>query len=45
MPVVVVGGLRQTGKSTMLRNDAHLSKSRSYLTLDDLDVYEQIRAK
>jgi predicted AAA+ superfamily ATPase len=45
MPVIVVGGLRQTGKSTLLKNDARLAKGRTYLTLDDLDVFEQIRER
>jgi len=43
MPVVIVTGARQTGKSTTVRRllgDA----DRLYLTLDDLDVLEQARA-
>lgn len=37
-PVVVVSGLRQTGKSTLLREDLQMAAGRRYLTLDDLDV-------
>jgi len=40
MPVVVIAGARQTGKSTLVRQ---LDPSRRYLTLDDLDVLEQAR--
>jgi predicted AAA+ superfamily ATPase len=39
MPVVVVTGARQTGKSTLVRG--LLSGERAYLSLDDLDVREQ----
>lgn len=39
MPVVVVSGARQTGKSTLVRD--LVSADRVYLTLDDLDVFEQ----
>jgi hypothetical protein len=39
MPVVVVSGARQTGKSTLVRDLA--AGDRLYLTLDDLDVLEQ----
>ncbi len=35
MPVVVLSGMRQSGKSTLLRNDATLVRNRSYRTLDD----------
>ncbi|HET8796628.1 MAG TPA: ATP-binding protein, partial [Thermoanaerobaculia bacterium] len=41
MPVVVVTGARQTGKSTLVRDLA--ADDRLYLTLDDLDVLEQAR--
>jgi predicted AAA+ superfamily ATPase len=37
-PVVVVAGLRQTGKSTLLRHEPSLTKGRDYLTLDDISV-------
>src|SRR5437016_4813496 len=40
MPVVVVTGARQTGKTTLVRELAS-DHSRLYLTLDDLDVLEQ----
>lgn len=39
MPVVVVTGSRQTGKSTLVRD--LLPEPRTYLTLDDLDVRAQ----
>lgn len=39
MPVVVVGGARQTGKSTLVRE--LLSEARPYYSLDDLDVRTQ----
>ncbi|HVT43838.1 MAG TPA: ATP-binding protein [Thermoanaerobaculia bacterium] len=42
MPVVVVTGARQTGKSTLVR-DLTSTGDRLYLTLDDLDVLEQAR--
>jgi len=35
MPVVVLSGLRQTGKSTMLQKEVGLAKGRVYRTLDD----------
>ena len=41
LPVVVVTGARQTGKSTLVRHEA--PTSRPYLTLDDLDVLGQAR--
>jgi uncharacterized protein len=40
MPVVVVTGARQTGKSTLVR-DLAAAADRLYLTLDDLDVLDQ----
>ncbi len=40
MPVTVVTGARQTGKSTLVR-DLAPAGARPYLTLDDLDVLEQ----
>ncbi|HEX3526130.1 MAG TPA: ATP-binding protein [Thermoanaerobaculia bacterium] len=39
LPVVVVTGLRQVGKTTFLREDAAL-KGRRYLTLDDFATFE-----
>lgn len=40
MPVVVVAGARQTGKSTLVR---HVQPKRRYISLDDLDVLDQAR--
>jgi predicted AAA+ superfamily ATPase len=40
MPVTVVTGARQTGKTTLVR-DLAPAGDRSYFTLDDLDVLEQ----
>jgi len=40
MPVVVVVGARQTGKSTLVR---HIAPDHRYLTLDDLDILDQAR--
>src|SRR6266849_3853702 len=42
MPVTVVTGARQTGKSTLVRDLAPAGE-RPYFTLDDLDVLEQAR--
>jgi uncharacterized protein len=42
MPVVVVTGARQTGKSTLVR-DLASAGDRLYLTLDDLDVLDQAK--
>jgi predicted AAA+ superfamily ATPase len=42
MPVVLLMGARQTGKSTLVRNHSRL-RSRPYLTLDDFDVYADAR--
>lgn len=42
MPVVVVSGLRQTGKSTLLVNEPILRKRR-YFTLDDFNTLEAFR--
>ena len=42
-PVVVATGIRQSGKTTLLRQDAELSKRR-YLTLDDIGQLEAARA-
>ena len=43
MPVVVLSGARQTGKSTLVR-DLGPPGERLYLTLDDLDVLGQARS-
>src|SRR5688572_14712081 len=42
MPVVVVTGARQTGKSTLVR---HLLGPRDYITLDDFDVQARAEAE
>jgi len=41
-PVAVVSGLRQSGKTTFLREDPAL-RDRRYVTLDDLEMLEQAR--
>ena len=38
LPVVVLTGARQTGKTTLVR---HVDGARTYLTLDDLDIRDQ----
>ena len=43
MPVIVVSGARQTGKSTLVR-ELLPGPDRLYLTLDDLDVLGQARS-
>ena len=35
LPVVVLSGLRQTGKSTLLQNESELARGHTYRTLDD----------
>ena len=40
MPVVVLSGMRQAGKSTLLLNQAEL-RSRRYMTFDDFSVLFQ----
>src|SRR6266571_3388548 len=40
MPITVVTGARQTGKSTLVR-DLAPAGTRPYFTLDDLDVLDQ----
>lgn len=42
MPVTVVTGARQTGKSTLVRSTSRLARHR-YLTLDDLAVRDRAR--
>lgn len=42
LPVVIVTGARQTGKSTLV-SDLQPDEGRLYLTLDDLDVLDQAR--
>jgi hypothetical protein len=39
-PIVVLGGSRQTGKSTLARRGA-VGRGRRYLSLDDLDILER----
>lgn len=43
MPVVVVTGARQTGKTTLVR-DLHGDPGRRYLTLDRMEILEQARS-
>jgi predicted AAA+ superfamily ATPase len=40
-PVIIISGLRQTGKSTLLQSDPALGGGRSYRTLDDWNTLEQ----
>ena len=42
MPVTVITGMRQTGKSTFLQNNPKL-KSRRYVTLDDFAQLESAK--
>ncbi|MCP5521272.1 MAG: ATP-binding protein [Verrucomicrobiales bacterium] len=35
LPIVVLSGLRQTGKSTLLQNEEELARGHAYRTLDD----------
>ncbi len=42
LPVVVVSGLRQSGKTTLLRSDPKL-RGRRFLTFDDLETLERAR--
>jgi len=44
LPVVVLSGLRQTGKSTMLRNEATIVRGRTYRTLDDFATLAAAKA-
>ena len=44
IPVVVISGLRQTGKSTMLQHEAMLAKGRIYRTLDDFALLAAARS-
>jgi len=43
LPVVVLSGLRQTGKSTLLQNEAGLAQGRVYRTLDDFTTLAAAR--
>lgn len=42
MPVVILTGLRQAGKSTFLQNDPFL-RNRKYYTLDDFETLERVK--
>ncbi len=44
LPVVVLSGLRQTGKSTLLQNEAGLTHGHAYRTLDDFATLAAARA-
>lgn len=44
LPVVVLSGLRQTGKSTLLQNEASLCRGHTYRTLDDFATLATARA-
>lgn len=44
LPVVVLSGLRQTGKSTLLQNEPTLAEGRNYRTLDDFATLAAARA-
>ncbi len=44
LPVVVVSGLRQSGKSTLLQNEPALAKGHRYRTLDDFATQAAARA-
>jgi uncharacterized protein len=44
LPVVVVSGLRQSGKSTLLRQEATLTARRTYRTLDDFAMLAAARS-
>jgi predicted AAA+ superfamily ATPase len=42
VPVVVITGARQTGKSTLVA-ELHREDRRGYVTLDDLDALQEAR--
>lgn len=44
LPVIVLSGLRQAGKSTLLRHEPALRNGRAYHTLDDFAVLSAARA-
>ncbi len=44
LPVVVLSGLRQTGKSTLLQKEAGLARGHTYRTLDDFATLTAARA-
>ncbi|MBN1412769.1 MAG: ATP-binding protein, partial [Spirochaetales bacterium] len=43
LPVVVISGMRQTGKSTLLQNEPSIAGSHRYFTLDDFAVLAAAR--
>jgi predicted AAA+ superfamily ATPase len=43
LPVVVLSGLRQTGKSTLLQNEMALARDHTYRNLDDFATLEAAR--
>jgi hypothetical protein len=44
LPVVVLSGLRQSGKSTLLQNEAGLTRGHAYRTLDDFATLAAARS-
>jgi predicted AAA+ superfamily ATPase len=44
LPVVVVSGLRQTGKSTLLQSEPGFARNHKYLTLDDFATLAAARS-
>ena len=44
LPVVVLSGLRQSGKSTLLQNEDGLSRGHAYRTLDDFATLAAARS-
>ena len=44
LPVVVLSGLRQSGKSTLLQNEAGLARGHTYRTLDDFATLAAARS-
>jgi len=44
LPIVVLSGLRQTGKSTLLQNEPGLARGRTYRTLDDFATLAAARS-
>ena len=44
LPVVVLSGLRQSGKSTLLQNEAGLARGHDYRTLDDFATLAAARS-
>ncbi len=44
LPVVVLSGLRQTGKSTLLQNEPEITRGHAYRTLDDFPTLAGARS-